>query len=221
MTIANITDEIEIEKIEKIEMKPLVDIGVEDVNEFVLSNGVVTHNSMYAKTIMGGGQGPLLAADQVFFISKSKNKEGSELDGYNFTLRAHKSRFVFEESRLPVTVSFKTGIDRSSGLLELGIGLGCIEKVGHRYKKLLVDNETGEIIDDDDIRFKKDIDFDWFKPLLDPKQSDFTKKASDAFTLGNSGKLIRDDYDPETSDGVEPLAELDFEAISEEIAEDE
>ena len=63
----------------------------------VVVNHTYSEQGMFPKTIMGGGQGIMLAANTVFFISKSQDKDGTNLLGYNFTLIAEKSR----SSQLP------------------------------------------------------------------------------------------------------------------------
>lgn len=93
----------------------------------VVVNHVYSEQGMFPKTIMGGGQGIMLAANTVFFISKAQDKDGKELLGYNFTLIAEKSRFIREKSRIPVSVKFDSGIEKWSGLFELARDIGWIE----------------------------------------------------------------------------------------------
>lgn len=93
----------------------------------VVVNHVYSEQGMFPKTIMGGGQGIMLAANTVFFISKAQDKDGKDLLGYNFTLIAEKSRFIREKSRIPVSVKFDSGIEKWSGMFDLARELGWIE----------------------------------------------------------------------------------------------
>jgi DNA repair exonuclease SbcCD ATPase subunit len=47
---------------------------------------------MFPKTIMGGGTGLMYSADQVFFVGRSQEKEGTEIAGYTFTIKLKKSQ---------------------------------------------------------------------------------------------------------------------------------
>ena len=114
---------MKIKQISKIESKPVFDITVENRHTFLIGDSnIITHNSIFPKTIMGGGQGIMLAANTVFCISQSQDKDGKDLLGYNFTLIAEESRFVREKSRIPVTVKFEGGIERWSGMFDIVTG---------------------------------------------------------------------------------------------------
>ncbi len=100
---------------------------------------------MYAKTIMSGGQGPMLAADTVFIIGRSQEKAGTELAGYTFTINIEKSRFVQEKKKLPITITFEGGLNKWSGLLDLARELnfvGCPTQGWYQ----MIDPESGEYI---------------------------------------------------------------------------
>lgn len=112
---------------------PVYDITVSNRHTFVTNGGAITHNSMYPKEIMSGGKGGMLAANTVFFISKAKHKEGDELDGFRFTLISEKSRFVREQARIPITVSYTHGIDKWSGMIDIAKDLGYLKNNGAWY----------------------------------------------------------------------------------------
>lgn len=102
-------------------------LASKDLPMVVVNHVYADQSGLYSKTIMGGGQGIMLAANTVFFISKSQEKDGKDLMGYNFTLIAEKSRFVKEKSRIPITVKFNTGIEKWSGMFDIARELGWIE----------------------------------------------------------------------------------------------
>lgn len=85
--------------------------------------------AMYPKTIMGGGTGPLYSAQNVIFVSRAQEKgSDGDIDGYNFTLVAEKSRLVRERSKIALEVRYDGGINRWSGLLDLALEYGLVTK---------------------------------------------------------------------------------------------
>ena len=93
---------------------------------------------------MSGGKGITYSANTVFFMGRQQEKKGQEIEGYNFTLNVEKSRFVKEKSKLPISISFDTGINRWSGLLELALEMGWAVKPYNGWYQG-VNKETGEI----------------------------------------------------------------------------
>lgn len=112
----------------------------------VIINHVYKSLEMYSKTILPGGTAVQYQANQIFVITKAQEKDGTELVGYNFTINIEKSRFVREKSKLPFTVTYESGINRYSGLLDIALESGHVvkPKVGWYAK---VDMETGEVIE--------------------------------------------------------------------------
>lgn len=146
---------------------------------------VYSELGVYPKTVMSGGQGPLLSSDTVLFITKSTNKDGKVIEGFNFNMSAHKSRFIREGSRIPLTVTFENGIDRASGLLEMGLALGCIEKRGNRYAPVFIDEDGVVDLQEDLLQYKKNIDYSWFEQWQDDPRSEFIKKSEAHFKLNS------------------------------------
>lgn len=102
------------------------DIEVKDSHHYILENGVITHNS--------GGYGLKFAASSIVFLTKSKVKdEDKRVVGGNITCRMVKSRFTKEFSSGQVGLSFVTGLNRYSGLLELGLEGGVITREKNTY----------------------------------------------------------------------------------------
>lgn len=94
---------------------------------------VVNHTykeiGMFPKDIVGGGTGSYYSANTIFIISRAQEKgSDGDIDGWNFTLRAEKSRYVKEKSKFPIQVMYDAGINPYSGLLELA------EESGHVVK---------------------------------------------------------------------------------------
>ena len=174
----------------------------------VAINHVYSEIGLFPKTIMGGGQGPLLASDSVIFLSKATDKDGKEISGFQFTLSTHKSRYTREGMKLPLKVSFENGIDRTSGLLELGLFTGGLDKKGHRYAPVIIDEETGEVtIDEDMLRYKKDINISWFDDIATNPKYCFKQKLEDYAALAKTKMISEDEEEDETDAVLESLEE--------------
>jgi hypothetical protein len=109
-----------------------------------LINHVYQEIGMFPKTIIPGGTAVTYSANQIFVITKSQEKNGDELAGWNFTLGVHKSRYVREKSRLPFTVYYNEGIRKYSGMMDIAIELGAVVKPSNGWYSR-VDLDTGEI----------------------------------------------------------------------------
>ena len=109
----------------------------------VLINSFYETQEMYSKRVYAGGKKVFLASDDVWFISRSQDKDGKELMGYNFTLNIDKSRSIKEGSKFPINVTWENGIDKYSGLYELAKEFGALQVAGAWVK--VMDLSTGEL----------------------------------------------------------------------------
>jgi RecA/RadA recombinase len=107
-------------------------------------NHIYQEMGLYPKAIVSGGTGIYYSANQIFIISKSQEKDGTELTGFKFTINIEKSRYVKEKSKLPFNVFFDSGIYKWSSLFELAQESGHIIKPKVGWYQT-VDMETGEI----------------------------------------------------------------------------
>lgn len=98
---------------------------------------------IYSKAVVSGGTGIMLASDNVWLIGRSQDKDGTELNGYNFTIRIEKSRYVREKSAIPITVKFEGGISKFTGLLDIGLDSKAVIKPSNGWYSRVSD--TGEI----------------------------------------------------------------------------
>lgn len=108
-------------------------------------NHVYSEMGLFPKSVMSGGSGILYSSDNVIFVTRSQEKDGKDLAGYNFNINIEKSRYAKEKSRIPITVMFDGGINKYSGLMALAIEAGMIKQSGAWYQ--IMDFETGEIIE--------------------------------------------------------------------------
>lgn len=111
----------------------------------IMVNHVYTTMELYSKVVIPGGTSVTYSANNIFVISKSQEKEGTDLVGWNFTLNVHKSRFVREKAKLPFLVTYEGGIQKYSGLLDIALAGGFVIKPSNGWYQL-VDIETGELI---------------------------------------------------------------------------
>ena len=82
---------------------------------------------------MGGGAGLKYAASTIIFLTKSKEKEGTDLVGNIIKCEAKKSRLSKEGSKVATRLFFdERGLDQYYGLLELGEKYGVFKRVGNR-----------------------------------------------------------------------------------------
>jgi RecA/RadA recombinase len=122
-------------------------LTLKDVPMLVV-NHVYQEQKMYGKTIVSGGSGIYLSADDIYIISRAAEKDkDKELVGFNFNVRVEKSRHVREGVTIPIQVLMGKGINRWSGLLDIGLELGFIVKPkSGEYQR--IDPETGEVLDE-------------------------------------------------------------------------
>lgn len=91
---------------------------------------------MYAKDVVSGGQAVMLAANNVWIIGKSQEKDADGIKGWNFTINVEKSRFVKEKSKLSFLVTYDGGFAKYSGLMDEALESGaCFKPSNGWYSK--------------------------------------------------------------------------------------
>jgi len=83
---------------------------------------------------MGGGSGLKYAASSIVYLSKKKDKEGTEVIGNIIHCKNQKSRLTIENKMIDVKLGYQSGIDRYYGLLEFGEKHGVFKRSGNRYE---------------------------------------------------------------------------------------
>jgi len=84
---------------------------------------------------MGGGSGLKYAASTIIYLSKKKEKDGTEVVGNIIKAKTHKSRLSKENQQVEVRLFYdERGLDRYYGLLELGELGGLWKNVAGRYE---------------------------------------------------------------------------------------
>jgi RecA/RadA recombinase len=83
---------------------------------------------------MGGGSGLKYAASSIIYLSKKKEKDGTEVIGNLIKAKTHKSRISKENKDVTIRLYYdERGLDRYYGLLELGEIGGLWKNVAGRY----------------------------------------------------------------------------------------
>ena len=106
----------------------------------VVTNHTYDSMGLFATKEMGGGSGLKYAASSIVFLSKKKEKDGTEVVGNIIHCKNHKSRLTIENKMVDVRLSYDKGLDRYYGLLELAIKHGIFKQVSTRIQ--LPDGKT-------------------------------------------------------------------------------
>ena len=84
---------------------------------------------------MGGGSGLKYAASTIIYLSKGKEKDGTEVIGNIIKAKTVKSRLSRENRQVSIRLYYdERGLDRYYGLLDLAEKYGVIKKVANRYE---------------------------------------------------------------------------------------
>jgi RecA/RadA recombinase len=144
---------------------------------------------LFPKDIVGGGTGIYYSADNIWILGRRQNKTGTEVTGYDFIINVEKSRYVKEKSKIPISVSWDGGIERFSGLLDIGLASGFVIKPSNGWYQL-VDVETGEVLGNK-VREKDTRSEEFWKDILDnPKFHEFVEKQ---YCIGNPNQVNLDE----------------------------
>lgn len=122
-------------------IKPLMGLITNGTNIKNVPCIVINHTyetqEMFSKTVISGGKAVTFNANNVFVMSRKKDVSADKsLTGFSFTITAHKSRSIKTFSKLSFDVSFDTGINPYSGILDLAVECGMIKSSGGWYTVL-------------------------------------------------------------------------------------
>jgi len=90
--------------------------------------------SMFPQKEMGGGSGLKYAASSIIYLSRRKEKVGTEIVGNIIHCKNHKSRLTVENRMVDVRLTYDKGLDRYYGLLDLAEKYDVFKKVSTRYE---------------------------------------------------------------------------------------
>lgn len=90
--------------------------------------------SMFPQKEMGGGSGLKYAASNIVYLSKRKEKDGKEVVGNIIHCKNYKSRLTKENALIDVRLTYKDGLDKYYGLLELALKHEIFKSVSTRIE---------------------------------------------------------------------------------------
>jgi len=132
--------------------------------------------SMFPQKEMGGGSGLKYAASSIVYLSKKKEKDGTEVVGNIIHCKNYKSRLTVENKIVDVRLTYSKGLDRYYGLLELAEKYEIFKKVSTRYELPDGTKQFGKtILNDPETYFTEDI----MKQLDDAAAKEFKYARSD------------------------------------------
>jgi len=99
----------------------------------LFTNHVYETMDQYSGKIISGGMGPVFAASTVAMLSKKKEKDGTEVVGNIIHVKMYKSRISKENAEVDVKITYKGGLDKYYGLLDLAEKYDIIKKVSTQY----------------------------------------------------------------------------------------
>ena len=124
----------------------------------VVTNHTYESMGMFSTKEMGGGSGLKYAASSIIYLSKKKEKDGTEVIGNIIHCKNHKSRLTKENKMVDVRLTYDRGLDRYYGLLELAEKYGVFKKVSTRYELPDGSKQFGKaILSDPETFFTEDI----------------------------------------------------------------
>jgi hypothetical protein len=136
-----------VKSIKKIKTEDVYDITVEGEHHYILGNGVVSHNS-----------GLKYAASTIIYLSKKKEKDGTEVVGNLIKAKTHKSRLSKENKEVEIRLYYdERGLDRYYGLLELGEIGGLWKNVAGRYEMNGKKIYAKQILKDPEVYFTDEV----------------------------------------------------------------
>ena len=158
----------------------------------IVSNHTYAVIGAYVPTSeMSGGGGLKYAASSIAFLSKKKDKEGTDVVGNFIKVKMYKSRLSKENAEVTVKLSYKTGLDKYYGLVDLAEKAGIFKKVSTRYELPSGEKVFAKTIDNNPEKY-------YTKEILDQLDA----AAKKFYAYGG------DEDEPET---IELIDETDFE----------
>lgn len=154
---------------------------------------------LYSKQVMGGGTGPMFAADTVWILGRQQDAEKVEgvkqLNGYKFVINVEKSRFVREKSKIIIEVDFEKGVSQFSGLLEIATELGfvCKFKDGKSSRFAPMDPDTGEYDPECGVAEEETDTIDFWKVILSDQRFHDAIRAKYKLAKPKDAEPIEDD----------------------------
>ena len=109
--------------------------------------------SMFPQKEMGGGSGLKYAASSIVYLSKRKEKDGTEIIGNIIHCKNYKSRLTKENKVVDVRLTYDKGLDRYYGLLDLALKHKIFKQVSTRIELPDGTKTFGKTINNDPTKY--------------------------------------------------------------------
>ena len=138
--------------------------------------------SMFPQKEMGGGSGLKYAASSIIYLSKKKEKDGTEIIGNIIHCKNQKSRLTVENKMVDVRLTYDKGLDRYYGLLDLALKYGIFKQTSTRIE--LPDGTT---------QFGKTINNNPEKYFTEEVLQQLNECAKKEFKYGSVEEIVEED----------------------------
>lgn len=154
----------------------------------VAVNHTYQEMGLFPKAIVSGGTGIYYSADNIWILGRQQEKKGTDIVGYNFVINVEKSRYVKEKSKIPITVNWEGGVQKWSGLTEVGLAGGYVRKPSAGWYEAC-NPATGELLSgkvrmDDTLKAEF-----WQKIFMDTDFKEFVQKQ---YSIGHESLVDMD-----------------------------
>jgi len=136
---------------------------------------------------MGGGSGLKYAASTIVYLTKKKDKDGTDIIGGIIKCKLYKGRLTKENKEVEVQLNYDTGLNRYYGLVPIAVKYGIFKKVSTRIE--LPDGKTA---------FEKSINSDPEKYFTDDVMQQLEEAVAKEFKYGSEAN----DDDSEVPDSA-------------------
>jgi RecA/RadA recombinase len=144
---------------------------------------------LFPKDVVSGGTGIYYSADNIWIIGRRQNKKGTEVTGYDFVVKVEKSRYVKEQSKIPISVSWEGGVEQWSGLLEVALAGGYVAKPSNGWY-CRVNRETGELVEPKQ-REAATLTEEFWNPIF--AETDFKEFIKSQYSIGKAQQVDMDE----------------------------
>ena len=142
--------------------------------------------SMFPQKEMGGGSGLKYAASSIVYLSKRKEKDGTEIIGNIIHCKNYKSRLTKENKVVDVRLTYDKGLDRYYGLLDLALKYNIFKQVSTRIELPDGSKTFGKTINNDPTKY-------FTKEILEQLDEVCTKEFKYGETEDNDTETSQDD----------------------------
>ena len=143
---------------------------------------------LFPKAVVSGGTGIYYSADNIWILGRRQQKKGTEVTGYEFVINVEKSRYVKEKSKIPITVTWEGGVAQWSGLLDVGLAGGYVQKPSNGWYEA-IDPSTGEVLSGKK-REAETLEKEFWDVVFE--KTDFKEFIKKSYTIGHKSEIDMD-----------------------------